>query len=132
MTGFTDVRFTAAVNFGKPLSHILVNGLLQSHRRGRWPLERTPHGKRTARRTEAYVSPPEGVVFGGEIASDRIVGNPYLIALRQGCPSDRHRGGGHPPIPAAPSVADRWRSSNGLTAAQIQLRSPPPLVTTAA
>jgi len=74
MTGFTDVRFTAALNFGKALSHILVNGLLQSHRRGRWPLRRTPHGKRTARRTEGYVRPPEGVVFGDEIASERIVG----------------------------------------------------------
>ena len=36
MTGFTDMRFTAAPNFGEPLSHIVVNGLLQSHRRGKW------------------------------------------------------------------------------------------------
>ena len=47
MTGFTDVRFIAALNFGRAISHILVNGLLQSHRRGRWPLTRTPSGKRT-------------------------------------------------------------------------------------
>lgn len=35
MTGFTDVRFTAALNFGEALSHILVNGLLQFNRLGR-------------------------------------------------------------------------------------------------
>ena len=29
MTGFPDVRFSAALNFGKALSHIVVKGLLQ-------------------------------------------------------------------------------------------------------
>src|SRR5215470_17602812 len=34
MIGFTDMRSTPALNFGKALSHIVVNGLLQPHRRG--------------------------------------------------------------------------------------------------
>ncbi len=43
--------------------------------------------RRKLLRCKGYVTPPEGVVFGGEIASERIVGNPSLTGLGKLCPS---------------------------------------------
>jgi hypothetical protein len=46
MSGFTDVRFAAAPNSGKSLSHIVVNGRLQSHLLGKMATEKMRERKK--------------------------------------------------------------------------------------